>query len=126
MKKRARSPQEKKALSYVKDRRNVYAEMRSIAHRAISKRKAMANQAFRTATKQAVGKELRGRATMEDVDPFVARTGARSWRKSSDAPLATYLEMKLESRPRRGMSSKAKRSPPLTAARRKVRERRGF
>jgi hypothetical protein len=100
--------------------------MRSIAHRAISKRKAMANQALRTATKQAVGKELRSRPTMEEVDPFVARTGARSWRKSPDAPLATYLEMKLQSRPRRGMSSKVKRSSPLTAARRKVRERRGF
>src|SRR5688500_11423081 len=125
MAKRKRSPQEKKVLSYTKDRRNMVAEMRSIAHRAISKRKAMANQAFRTATRKTVAKQVRA-VDAEAIDVFVPRTGARSWRKSPDAPLATYLEFKIESRRRRGKSSRARKSPLLVKAQRATKRERGW
>lgn len=126
MAKRKRSPQEKKVLSYTKDRRNMVAEMRSIAHRAISKRKVMANQALRTATRKAVAKQVRAAPDAESIDVFVPRTGARSWRKSPDVPLATYLEFKIESRPRRGKSSRAKQSPLLDKAQKTARRKRGW
>jgi len=102
------------------------AEMRSIAHRAISKRKAMANQAFRTATRKVVAKQIRAATDAEAIDVFVPRTGARSWRKSPDAPLATYLESKIESRPRRGKSSQARQSLLLEKARRTTKRQRGW
>jgi hypothetical protein len=126
MKKRKRSPQEKKSLSYVKDRRNGVAEMRSIAHRAISKRKTLANQAFRSASRGVLTKELRAHTDLADIDEHVARTGSMSWRKIPDMPLASYLESKIESRPSRGKSSKASRSATLSTARRKARDRRGW
>jgi hypothetical protein len=126
MAKRKRSPQEKKVLSYTKDRRNTFAEMRSIAHRAISKRKAMANQALRAATRKTVTKQVQTAADPEAIDVFVPRTGSRSWRKSPDAPLANYLESKIESRPRRGNSSRAKASPLLGKARRATLRKRGW
>jgi hypothetical protein len=125
MKKRTRSPQEKKALSYVRDRRNGFAESRSIAHRAIAKRKAAANQAFRSTTRAVLTKELRNHAYLEDADVHVARTGTMAWRKGADIPLAVYLESKIKSRPRLGMASKAKGSRALSMARKKVRNRNG-
>ena len=126
MKKRPRSPQEKKALSYVRDRRNGVAESRSIAHRAISKRKALANQAFRSASRGVLTKELRGHADLEDIDSHVSRTGSMAWRKIPDMPLASYVEFRLRSRAKRGMTPKLKSSGTLRAARRKAKERRGW
>jgi hypothetical protein len=126
MKKRTRSPQEKKVLSYVRDRRNAAAKSRSIAHKAISKRKAAANQAFRSATRGVLTRELRVHADLDEADVHVARTGTMGWRKAPDISLATHLDYKIKSRPRRGMASKAKGSIALSTARRKVRDRRGW
>jgi hypothetical protein len=125
MKKRTRFPPEKKALSYVKDRRNGFAKSRSIAHRAISKRKTAANQAYRSATRAVMTKELRAHPDLEEADVYIARTGTMAWRKGADISLATHLENKIESRPSRGMASNARASVSLSAARRKVRDRHG-
>jgi hypothetical protein len=126
MKKRSRSPQEKKALSYVRDRRNGAAKSRSIAHRAISKRKTAANQAFRSAIRGVLTKELRAHDDLENADVHVARTGTMGWRKAADISLAAHLEHSIKSRPSRGMASKAKPSRALAVARRQVRNRRGW
>jgi hypothetical protein len=125
MSKRKRSPQEKKVLSYVKDRRNGIAKSRGIAHLAISKRKANANQAKRSATRGTLVRELRGAGDLENIDVHVAETGSSSWRKSPDMPLSTYLEGKIRSRPHRGLSSKAKPSPLLAVARRSSKAKAG-
>jgi len=53
-----RTPQEKKIDAYVRDGRNLFAESRGIAHRAISKRKAWVNRSFRKAAGQALLSKL--------------------------------------------------------------------
>lgn len=92
--KRSRTPQEKKDLSYAKDGRNIVAEMRSIAHKAISKRKAAANQALRRAQTVATIKASKN----EQVESVIPRTGRRSFRKVPDVPLADFVATKLERR----------------------------
>ena len=87
------TPQRKKALSYAKDGRNTLAEARSKAHKAIALRKAKANRALRHA--QTVAVAIAGRDA--GADPFVPRTGRRSWRKTPDAPLAVYVAARLGS-----------------------------
>jgi hypothetical protein len=105
-----RSPQAKKVLAYAKDGRNAVAESRSTAHRAITIRKVKANQALRQAERMALSTGLRVEEGPEAIDPFVARTGRRSFRKFPDVSLGSYVDAKAESRPARGNSSKAKPS----------------
>ena len=125
MAKRRRSPEEKKLLSYAKDGRNVVAEAPSIAHRAITKRKKGANQALRREVHTTLTSELRNAPDVESVDAFVPRVGRKSWRKTPDIPLGEYVAGKVEGTPRRSSSTKAKLTPKLAAARRKVRKSRG-
>ena len=97
--KRSRTPQEKKNLSYTKDRRNTVAEARSASRKAIALRKAQASRALRRAEQVAVVAAGRG----DEAEPVVARTGRKSWRKIPDAPLAEYLDRTLRRRVRAGM-----------------------
>lgn len=76
------TPQQKKLYSYAKDGRNGRAESRSVANKAISKRKAKANRAFRRAQVQALTKD----------DEIVARVDRKSFKKSPDVPLAVYVQ----------------------------------
>lgn len=100
--KRRLTPQEKKLLSYARDGRNTMAEARSKAHRAIRLRKQKANRALRHAENGAVG-----RIGLDEDDAFVARTGRRSWRKYPDAPLAEYVQARLDVRESTGMDDRA-------------------
>jgi hypothetical protein len=123
--KRSRTPQEKKVLSYAKDRRNVVAESRAAARKSIAKRKAQANQSLRREVHARLGAVI-GRADEAEVtDPFVARMGRTSWKKKPDVSLGNYLAMKIRHRPKRGMSSKAAPSELLAAGRSKASKRRG-
>lgn len=125
MAKRTRTPQEKKVLRYEKDRRNSVAESRSIAHRAIAKRKAGANQALRRDVHQTLSAGLRKADSPEEFDAHVPRTGRKSWRKSADQPLADHIQARIDGRPTRGMSSVASESSLLAAAKRNIRKKRG-
>src|SRR5438552_3637604 len=95
------TPQEKKALSYIKDGRNTVAESRSAANKAISKRKAKANRAYRRALTIKLDQEV---STSEELDTFVARTGRKSFKKTADTPLAIYVSARLDVRLERGMN----------------------
>ncbi len=99
--KRILSPPEKKILSYAKDGRNTIAESRSIAHKAITKRKEKANRALRRA-ESVVSAEAARRP--EDVATLVARTGRTSWQKLPDSPLGEYVAARLRNRKLRGMN----------------------
>lgn len=100
--KQARSPQEKKVLSYSKDRRNTVAESRSTAHKGISQSKAKAKRALRRAeTVLAAASPVEG----DDVDTFVAKTGRKSFRKIPDSPLVEYVTARLRGRKTAGMNS---------------------
>ena len=92
MKKRTRTPQEKKASSYEHDCRNQFAKSRSIARFAVAKRKQGAHQALRKEVKAQLTAGLRQVASLDDFDGHVEREGRRSWQKWSDSPLACHVE----------------------------------
>jgi hypothetical protein len=115
--KQSQTPQEKKLLSYAKDGRNTVAESRSIAHKAVAKRKANANRALRRA--EAVA-DARAARNPDDADDFVPRVGRKSWQKIPDAPLAEYVAARLGNRKARGMNASEKRGSLLTDGRTKA------
>lgn len=114
------TPRQKKLLSYQKDGRNAFAESRAIAHKAIAKRKAKANRALRRAETVAAAGALRD----PDIELTVPRTGARSWRKVPDAPLAAYVAARLDGRLRTAMNISAKGAGLLGMAKKRARYRR--
>jgi hypothetical protein len=92
---KSKTPQEKKLAEYVRDGRNLRAESRGIAHKAIAKRKAWVNRSFRKVSNQSLSANL---GSSEDA-MNLAELGSRSvqrhnWRKEPDVPLATYVEFK--------------------------------
>lgn len=84
------TPQQKKLNSYAKDGRNGVAESRSIANKAITKRKAKANRALRRAEHQSLAKGVE----------VVERSGRKSFKKIPDLPLAEYVSIRLAQRGR--------------------------
>lgn len=95
------TPQEKKVLSYAKDRRNTVAEARSKSRKAIAQHKALANRALRRAEQVVVS----GIDTeLDGSEVVVPRTGRKSWRKIPDAPLAEYIGRTLSRRAQNGMN----------------------
>jgi hypothetical protein len=117
MTKRTRTPREKKELSYARDGRNVRSESRARAHKAISRRKAKANRAFRREEK--LGCSAAKAPEVDDV--FVARISRRSWKKIPDVSLGAYVARRLEEREARGMNAGHKQSRTLAVGVRRAR-----
>lgn len=82
--KKRRSPQERKALSYAKDRRNAYGQNDKAARKAIPRNKKNANRSVRRVAKQAL--------SMEDTEILAPPDHKRKWRKAPDATLGGLLE----------------------------------
>jgi hypothetical protein len=83
--KRPRSPQEKKALSLQKDRRNRYGENDKASRKAIPAAKARSHRIVRRADKQAL-------ADGEDALETVALVRCKPhWRKVPDVPLGEVI-----------------------------------
>ena len=90
-----KTPQEKKLSAYVRDGRNLVAESRSIAHKAISKRKAWVNRSFRKAANQTLAASLSpSQESLEQAELETSKIARHDWRKQPDVPLATYVEFK--------------------------------
>lgn len=93
---RRRSPQEKKALSYAKDRRNMYGENDKSSRKNIPLRKRLVNKANRHAAQQrladATGHIDSDRAEL--AEERLKGTRPKSWRKHADMPLGMVLEVK--------------------------------
>ncbi|WP_449415161.1 hypothetical protein [Ochrobactrum teleogrylli] len=92
-----KSPQEKKRLSYAKDRRNSYGENDKSSRKAIPVRKAGENRKVRRITNQSLALLDR----LDDVDASVAESSLKQdiervggWKKSPDTPLGALLEEK--------------------------------
>jgi hypothetical protein len=91
-----KTPQEKKAESYAKDRRSTYGNNAKAARNAVPKRKRTRAQAERRIAKQ----ELGGAAAAEDenrVDGMldrVAQKRRKAWVKWPDEPLGDVLQRK--------------------------------
>lgn len=95
-----RTPQEKKRLSYEKDRRNTYGESRSSSVKSIKRRKTNANRTFRRGNKRVA--ELSVISIESDTDNKVIRKlgemkiKKKRWKKSPDTPLGEYVERQKE------------------------------
>jgi hypothetical protein len=93
---RRKTPQQKKAESYAKDRRNAYRNSDKAARSAIPKRRQQRNQAERRLAKQ----ELGGTAAAADesrVDSMLSQVRLerlKAWKKTPDEPLGRVLARK--------------------------------
>lgn len=90
----AQSPQQKKALSYRKDRRNGYGENDKSSRKAIPLRKALANRKSRHRANQA----LAGVPGLDEAVAAVVESSARhdvsrvgGWRKHRDILLVEHI-----------------------------------
>src|SRR6266849_3795152 len=97
---RPKTPQDKKQLSYERDRRNVYGEAPHAARKAIPLRKALRNRANRHVANQSV--DYQGPAPDEDLaDELESRVHHRvpqEWEKYPDAPLGEVIANKSRKR----------------------------
>lgn len=113
---RKRTPQEKKALSYARDRRNVYGINDKGSRKSIRRNKTFPSRAYR----KTVNDILRGgvgtidAAQAESLDVKTREIRRRSWEKYPDAPLGEIVPQQLEHRKNHAAKGKT--------ARRKARE----
>ena len=85
MPRRRKTPQEKKVLSYQKDRRNAFGENDKASRKWIPRRKRMEARQQRRKAKQTLG-------TISDVSIEPGRPTRRHWVKTPDRPLAHHLD----------------------------------
>jgi hypothetical protein len=106
--KRRRSPQEKKQLSYSRDRRNVYGESDKGSRKTIARNKRARHRSERHRQRQDLAAATG--PVDEDAEAIVhdrvtqPRRGSR-WRKFPDAPLGLYITATLQRRIDMGISS---------------------
>lgn len=97
---RKRTPQEKKDLSYKRDRRNVYGEAPHAARKAIPLHKALRNRANRHVANQAIA--YQGPTPPEDVadelESCLHQRAPQEWEKHPDAPLGEVIAQKSQKR----------------------------
>ncbi|MFI0479457.1 hypothetical protein [Actinomadura sp. 9N215] len=95
-----RSPQEKKQISYAKDRRNAYAENDKSSRNAVRLRKRFPNRANRHRV-QRILQDATGppdRDAANEVDERLARRRPKKWRKEPGLPLGDWVESRLQRR----------------------------
>ncbi|MBE3024716.1 hypothetical protein [Janthinobacterium sp. GW458P] len=88
-----KTPQEKKRLSYAKDRRNTYGENSKSSRKAIHAAKARANRMERHTQEQLLASTLKADDTeqLAAVENRVRATPPRRWRKFPDTALGLVL-----------------------------------
>lgn len=104
-----KSPQEKKALSYAKDRRNAYGENDKASRKAIPLRKAGENRQDRRKIKN----DLAALPQLDEAAVALVESSARheinragGWKKAPDMPLAEFLERQRRLRSWRSKSAR--------------------
>jgi len=112
-----KTPQEKKALSYAKDRRNSYGESDKGPRKIIPLRKRLVNRGNRRdeqiALSSAVG--AMDPSLAEDAEQRMLSKRPRTWRKSPDSPLKEVVERArarraaLQDSPRKNDEARARR-----------------
>ena len=88
-----KTPQEKKHLSYAKDRRNTYGENSKSSRKAIPAAKARANRIERHTQEQLLASTLKAddAEQLAAVENRVRATQPRRWRKFPDTALGLVL-----------------------------------
>jgi hypothetical protein len=105
-----KSPQEKKRLSYLKDRRNNYGENDKSSRTSIRARKRAVNSANRRREQLALAQVGTSADTggADVVELNLHRQRPKSWRKVPDAPLGAVVAGGLERRVRVGIDEPAR------------------
>lgn len=97
---RKKTPQEKKQLSYKKDRRNCYGESPHGARKSIPRRKKLRNRANRKYQEQQL--TITGRKLDDDlaeqIETRLYQKAPKVWNKVADAPLKKTVERKQQRR----------------------------
>lgn len=118
-----RSPQEKKRLSYAKDRRNAYGENDKSSRKNIPRSRQRAHRASRrvaaTILHAATGRPDESVVEVAEQRLLGTRPRTWRWRKSPDFPLGEYLEYTLRRRQQREPAESAR----LDDAIRRIRKR---
>ncbi|HAH07495.1 MAG TPA: hypothetical protein DCM05_13410 [Elusimicrobia bacterium] len=97
---RRKSPQEKKAISYERDRRNHYGQNAKGSRKRIPARKRWVNRVFRhTASQRLSGAHgaVDG-CVADELDVAVGGLRRKNWRKSPDIPLKDHIAEQLRRR----------------------------
>jgi hypothetical protein len=124
-----RSPQEKKRLSYLKDRRNLYGENDKASRKNIPRSRKQKHRAERHRVGGGIRKSLQDstagpdRADI-DEDALERRlAGRRSsrWRKRADRPLGETVEFRLGRRTTRGNAAPEQAEKRIRRIRRRLR-----
>lgn len=122
-----RDPQERKALSYARDRRNVYGENDKSSRKNIRRNKRIPNRSDRHRERQVLAVAA-GRIVPEIAESAEVKLLAKKsrwlktrWRKCADTPLAEVVEYKLWRRARLGMTDQAETDARIERIRRRSR-----
>jgi hypothetical protein len=121
-----RSPQEKKALSYAKDRRNEYGENDKSSRKNIRKNKRTPNRADRHREHQvlatAIGVAIDADVVEQAETKLLTKKSmwlTKRWRKWRDAPLGAIVENRLRRRTTLGMDDPAATEERIDRVRRR-------
>ena len=94
-----KTPQEKKALSYSKDRRNNYGENNKASRKLIPLRKAQVNRGYRKRVNEVLTQITGGESeNAEELESVVGSIGRPEWQKTPDEPLRVIVQQNLERR----------------------------
>lgn len=95
-----KTPQEKKALSYAKDRRNAYGANDKASRNSIPKRKAGVNRTFRRDISEVLNvvSGILDLEVAEEVEHRVRSVKRADWKKFPDRPLGEVVEESIENR----------------------------
>ena len=109
-----RTPQEKKRLSYLRDRRNTYGENDKSSRKAIHRRKQIVNQANRRIVRQGItaATSLPDQGDLEEAVVEATSVRPKRWSKEPDEPLGEVLPRQLRRRAEMRLAS-----PTVTEAR---------
>ncbi|GAB4587200.1 hypothetical protein [Nocardia sp. IFM 10818] len=124
-----RSPQEKKALSYTKDRRNDYGENDKSSRKNIRRNKRIPNRADRHREHRVLSKATgslsteAGEQAATDLQAKKSMWQTKRWRKWRDTPLSDMVIHKLERRSERNMADPEKAARRIERIRRRITSR---
>jgi hypothetical protein len=128
---RWRSPQEKKALSYARDRRNDYGENDKSSRKNIRRNKRDPNRSDRHRQRQVLAAAAGltvdlnlAEATERVLAVKKSKWYTARWRKWRDAPLADVVEYQLRRRERTGMADPITVQTRIGRIRRRLKGRR--
>lgn len=107
--KKQKTPQEKKELSYKKDRRNVYGENDKASRKAIPRRKKEINKKYRKKLKQTLQSSIKkidkilttNEEELEILSNSIQEVKREKWEKMPDKPLGKYIKDKNDRKKRR-------------------------